>query len=82
MKKGAIKFKQDRDSTEDDSLLGHPKTSTTDEQVDAIHCLDLDDRSLTTQQIAKFIGISSGLAHSVLTEVMGMSKTQNGFQEC
>ena len=34
----------------------------------------LDDRDLTVKQIAKPIGISSGLIHTILTEILGMSK--------
>ena len=34
----------------------------------------LDDRRLTVKQIAKPIGISSGLVYTVLTEILGMNK--------
>lgn len=36
VKKWAVEFKQSRDSTEGDPQSAHPKTSTPDEQVDAI----------------------------------------------
>ena len=61
-------------STEDDPRLGSPKTSTTDEQVDAIHSIVLDDICLTVKQMAQSRGISSGLVHTVLTEIMVVSQ--------
>ena len=47
VKKLAAEFKQGRDSTEDDSQSSHSKALTTDEQVDTIHCILLDDTHLT-----------------------------------
>lgn len=66
----ATEFKSDRNSTKDP----YPKTSTTDEQIDTIHRMVLDDSHLTVQQIAKSIGISSGSVHTVLTEILEISK--------
>ncbi|XP_025105736.1 uncharacterized protein LOC112571137 [Pomacea canaliculata] len=70
----AAEFKRDRVSTEDDPRSGQPKTSTTDDQVDVNHRLVLNDGHITVQQIAKSKGISSGSAHTVLTEILEMSK--------
>ena len=50
LKKWAVEFKQGRNSTEDDPRSGHPKTSTTDGQVNAIHCMVFDDRRLDGSQ--------------------------------
>ena len=51
VKKWAVKFKWLKDCTEGDSCSGHLKTSITDDQVDAIHQMVLDDRHLTVQPI-------------------------------
>ena len=59
VKKWAAEFKRCRDNTEDDPGSGHSKTSTSDEQADAIHCIPWDDRRLTVQQITKSICFSS-----------------------
>ena len=59
--KWTAEFKRSKDSTEDDLLSDHIKTSITDEQVDVIHPMVLDDRHLTDQQIAKSISMSSRL---------------------
>ena len=69
IKKWAAEFNWGRDSTGEDLWSDHPKTSITDEQVDAIHHIILDNRHLTILQIAYSIGITSGLVFSVLTEI-------------
>ena len=74
VKMWAAEFSQDEESTEDDPQSGHPKTSTTDERVHAIHCMVLDDRYLTARQRAKSIGINSGSFQIVLTEILEMGK--------
>ena len=71
VKKRTVEFKRGKDSTEDGSRSGRPKTSTTDKQVDAIYRMVLDERRHTVQQIAKLIVINSGLVHSVLIETLG-----------
>ena len=63
-----------RDSTEDDPQSDCPKSSTLDEQIDAIHYMVFDDRRLTVERIANSIDISSGLVHTLLTKILGMSK--------
>ena len=67
VKKWTAEFKWSRDSTEDDSWSGHPKTSTSDEQVNIIHCMVWDERRLTVQQMANSISIRSGLGCPVLS---------------
>ena len=47
MKKEAVEFKRDRNSIENESWSGYPKTSTASKQIDAIHCMVLDDRHFT-----------------------------------
>ena len=74
VKKWAIEFEQDKDHIEIDSWSGCPKTSTTDEYVDGIFLMVLEDRHLTPQQIAKAIGISFASVYTLLTEILGMSK--------
>ena len=74
VKKWAAESKWNRDRTEDNPRSACSKTSTPDEQVDAIHQMILDDRCLIVQQIVKSIGITSGLVHTVLTEILGVSK--------
>ena len=76
--KWAEKFEWDRNNAEDNSQSGRPKTLTNDEQVNALHCLNLDDRRLSIQKIAKSIIISSDRFYDILTEILGMSKLPTG----
>ena len=43
------------------------KTSTTHKQADTIHCIVFGVRHHIIQQLAKSIGISLGLVHTILT---------------
>ena len=74
VKKWSADFKRGRTSTEDDPRSGRPKTATTDIQVEAIHCMVMDDRRITIRYIAETMGISYGSVQSVLTDVLGMRK--------
>lgn len=67
-------FKKGRVRTDDDPRSYPPKTSTTDDRVDAKNRMVLDDKCLTVQQMAKSIGISSGSVHTGLTEMLWMNK--------
>lgn len=50
------------------------KTSTTDEQVDAIHRVILDHKRVTIQQIAKNTNISASRVHTILTDILAINK--------
>ena len=54
-RKRVVQFKWGRDTTDDDSRLGLPKTSTTDELVDGINRMVFDTRHLIVSQIAMFV---------------------------
>ena len=58
--KWAVEFKLGKDCREDDPWSGHPQISPSDEQVDVVHPMVLDDRCFTVQQMTKSICISSG----------------------
>ena len=58
VKKWAGEFKRGRESLEDDPRSGHPSTATTQENIDCIHKMVMDDRYLTVNHIANVISIS------------------------
>lgn len=78
MRKCSAESNRNRGSTEDYALLGRPKTSTTDEQVDTINRMVWDGRRLTVQQRVMSIGISSGLVHTVITDILAMQDGNQG----
>ena len=73
VKNWATEFKRNRDNIENEFRSNRLLTSTTDEQVDAIHCLILDKRHFTVNQIAKSTDICSGSVYTILT-ALAMSK--------
>ena len=74
MKKWVAGLKRCRDSTEDDPRSNRPKTSTTDEQVDVIHRMVLNDRRRTVKRVANPKNFSSGSVDTGFNLILGMSK--------
>ena len=57
VKKWAAEFKRGRESLEDDPRSGHPSTATTQENIDHIHQMVMNDRRLTISHLANIISI-------------------------
>lgn len=72
--KWAVEFKHVMNSKEVDRRQGCPKSSSTDEQVDAVRRKVLGDIRLNVQQIDTSISIRSGSALRLLIKILGMSK--------
>nr|XP_006821729.1 PREDICTED: uncharacterized protein LOC100378135 [Saccoglossus kowalevskii] len=51
VKKSVANFKRDKESTKDDPRSGRPQSATTDNQVEAIHCMVINDRLVTIRHI-------------------------------
>ena len=58
VQKWTAEFKRGRESLEDDPGSGRPATATTQENIDRVHHMVMDDRCLTVNQIANAVGIS------------------------
>ena len=58
VKKWTAKFKRGRESLEDDSRSGRPSTAITQENIDCIHQMVMNDRRLTISHLANVINIS------------------------
>jgi histone-lysine N-methyltransferase SETMAR len=67
-------FKRGRTSTNDEQRSGRPKTATSEEMVQKLHKIVLNDRRLKLVEIAEAVGISKERAHHILCEVLGMRK--------
>ena len=74
VQKWVAEFKGGRQSLEDDPRPGRPTTATTQENIDQVHRLVMDDRRLTISQIASGVGISRERVEHILHNELGMSK--------
>ena len=67
------RFKEGRETVEDEEGRGRPTTSRNDENVDSVRSLVVEDERLTVDEIAQTLEISVGSAHSILHEDFGLS---------
>ena len=58
VKKWAAEIKRGRESLEGDPRSGHLASATTQENIDRVHHMVMDDRHLTVNQIADAVAIS------------------------
>jgi transposase len=74
IKKWAAKFKRGRTSLEDDPREGHKKSATTQEIIEQVHNMVLDDKQTKVREIAETIGISKEGVGYILYEELDMKK--------
>ncbi|CAI9733412.1 Hypothetical predicted protein [Octopus vulgaris] len=74
VQKWAAEFRKGRENLEDDSRSGRPATATTEENIDRVHHMVMDDRQLTINQIANAIRISRERVENILHKELGMLK--------
>ena len=67
-------FKRGRRSTEDESRSGHPIEVTTQETIDKVHDMVMEDRRLKVRELANIVGISTERVHHILHEKLAMKK--------
>jgi len=68
------RFKSGREAVKDDARPGRPSTSKTDENVDEIRQLLIENRKLTIREIAETTNIWFGSVHSILREDLGLRR--------
>ena len=74
VKKLAAEFKRGRESLEDDLRSGRPSTATTQQNIDRIHKMVMDDRHLSVNYIANVMSISRERLENILHEELGVWK--------
>ena len=79
MKKWAAEFKRGRESLEDDPRSGRPASATTQENINRVHHMVMDDRRLTVNQIADAVAISRERVENILHQELDMSKVSAGW---
>jgi len=73
------RFKYGRTSVESDARSGRPSTSRSDELIDQVRTLVMQDRRVTILELAKEVGISSGSVHSILTDDLALRAVSAKF---
>ena len=66
-------FAKEEPSTEDQPRSGRPRTSITNDNIEAVRNLLADDRHVTVDEISGTLSISHGSAHSILRDSLNMS---------
>ena len=74
MKKWAAEFKRRRESLEDNQRSGRSSTATTQENIDRIRQMVVNDRRLTISHLANVIRISRKRIENIRHNELGMSK--------
>lgn len=74
VKNWVAEFKRGRTSIFDEEHTGRPKSATSEENVDKVLDMVMEDRRLTVHELAQAIGIADGSIHEILTNVLGMRK--------
>jgi transposase len=68
------RFKEGRESVDDDACMGHPSTSHVDENIQPVYDLVKSDCRITTRMIAEKLGISNGSVQTILKIDLKMQK--------
>ena len=71
------RFQDGREDVEDDERPGRP--STTDENVEKVKEMIMNDRRITIREVADDIGLSIGSCHEIFSNVLGMKRVAAKF---
>ena len=73
------RFQNGREGVEDDERPGRPSTSITDENVEKVKEMVINDRRITIREVADDVGISIGSCHEIFSNVLGMKRVAAKF---
>ena len=77
------RFQDGHEDVEDDERPGRLSTSTTDENVEKVKEMVMNDRRIVIREVADDVGISIGSCHYIFSNVLGMKRVAaNLFQNC
>ena len=66
--------KECREDVNDNARSSRPSTSTTDENIEAVKKMILDNRRITIREVVKDVGISFGSCQAIFTDALGMKR--------
>ncbi|XP_018337789.1 PREDICTED: putative uncharacterized protein FLJ37770 [Trachymyrmex septentrionalis] len=64
------RFKKSREDVEDDDRSGRPSTSITDDNVERVKKMILENRRITIREVADDVGISFGSCQAIFSDVL------------
>ena len=67
-------FKERQEDVNDDPRSDHPSTSATNEDIEAMKKMILDNRRITIRKIAVEVGTSSRSCQQIFTDVLGKNR--------
>ena len=73
------RFQYGREDVEDDERPGRPSTSTTDENVEKVKEMVMNDRRIIIKEVADDVSISIGSCHDIFSNVLGMKRVAAKF---
>ena len=68
------RFKEGREDVNDDARPGRPSTSTTDENIEAVKEMILDNCRITIREVADNVDILFGSCQAIFTDVLDMKR--------
>ena len=68
------RFQDGREDVEDDERPGRLSTSTTDENVEKVKEMVMNDRQITIREVANDVGILISSCHEIFLNVLGMKR--------
>ena len=69
-----IRFKENREDVNDDARPGRPCTSTTDDNIEAVNKMILNNRWITISDLAADVGISFGSCQAIFIHILGVKR--------
>ena len=73
------RFQEGREDVEDDERPGRPSTSTTDENVEKVKEMVINERRITIREVADDVGISIGSCHEIFSNLLVMKRVVAKF---
>ena len=74
VKEWAKRFREGRESLEDEERIGRPRTAVTSSNTSEIRWRVEEDPHITVEELAMGVGISTGAVHSILVDELKVSK--------